>query len=108
MIDLVFGLHLYQPANQYPAVLDRITRESYLQVIDLILSHPRALFTVDLARSAIENMEKQDSGKRFLEKLTQALVLKRISLANTAAYHPILPLLPKREIQRQAPRFRPQ
>lgn len=101
MIDFVFGLHLYQPPNQEPQILERITKESYLPVIDLILSHPKAFLVIDLARSAIENLEKQGLGRSFLEKIKIASALKKISLTNTAAYHPILPLLPKREIKRQ-------
>lgn len=102
MIDIVFGLHLYQPPNQMKAILKKITEESYLPLIDLILSHPKAIFTVDVARSAIENLIEQDTGRDFLEKVRKALSLKKIQLVNTAAYHPILPLLPKKEIIRQA------
>ena len=101
MIDLVFGLHLYQPPNQTLEIIKKITEESYLPVIDLILEHPRARFTVDIARSAVENLEKQESGSNFLKKLKMAVGLKKIYLVNTAAYHPILPLLPKKEIIRQ-------
>lgn len=102
MIDLVFGLHLYQPPNQKPDILKKITEESYLPLINLILSHPKAFFAVDIARSAVENLRKQDSGIYFIEKLKTAVGLKKISPVNTAAYHPILPLLPEKEIIRQA------
>jgi alpha-amylase/alpha-mannosidase (GH57 family) len=102
MIDLVFGLHLYQPPNQKPEVLERITKESYLPVIDLILSHPSARFTVDIAGSAIEILEKQNQGAYFLEKLKMAAISNKIHLVNTACYHPILPLLPQKETVRQA------
>lgn len=101
MIDLVFGLHLYQPPNQDLEILKKITEESYLPLIDLILSHPRAHFTVDIARSAIEGLGKDESGNYFLKKFKTAVDLKKISLVNTAAYHPILPLLPEEEIIRQ-------
>ena len=102
MIDLVLGLHLYQPPNQQPDILERITKESYLPTIELALSHPRAFFTTDLARSAIENLKKQKTGKEFLLKIKKALELKKILPVSTAAYHPILPLIPEEEITRQA------
>lgn len=101
MIDLVFGLHLYQPPNQTLEILKKIAEESYLPVIDLILSHPRARFTVDIAKSAAENLAKCGEGKEFMKNLQKAVDLRKIALANTAAYHPILPLLSEREIKRQ-------
>ncbi len=101
MINLVFGLHLYQPPNQDSEILEKITKESYLPVIELALSHPKAFFTVDLAKSAIELLKKQNSGKDFLKKVVAAEKLQKIFLANIAAYHPILPLIPDEEIKRQ-------
>lgn len=101
MIDLVFGLHLYQPPNQTPGILRKITEESYLPVINLILSRPQARFSVDIARSAIEGLEKYDEGREFLKNLRKAFNLQKVAPVNTAAYHPILPLLPEREIERQ-------
>lgn len=101
MIDLVFGLHLYQPPNQDKGLLEKITRESYLSLIEGILSHDKALFAVDIARSVIELLEKSNTGQEFLKKFNEALELGKISLVNTAAYHPILPLIPEEEIARQ-------
>jgi len=102
MIDLIWGLHLYQPPNQKQTILERITEESYLPTIDAIISHQnKAVFTVDIARSTIEGLEQFKRGQEFLEKLKKALELNNIVLVNTAAYHPILPLIPEEEISRQ-------
>lgn len=101
MIDLVLGLHLYQPPDQDLEVIKKITLESYLPMADLILSHPRAFFAVDIARSAIENLGKLKESKLFLAKIKTASEIRKIYLTNTAAYHPILPLLPEEEITRQ-------
>ncbi len=43
MIDLVFGVHLYQPPNQKQGILRKITEESYLPLIKAVLSHDKAL-----------------------------------------------------------------
>ena len=101
MIGLVFGLHLYQPPNQDRGILKKIIRESYLPLIEAILFHNKAFFAVDIARSAIEKLEEINIGKESLEKFDEALELGKISLVNTAGYHPILPLIPEEEIIRQ-------
>ena len=102
MIDLVFGLHLYQPPNQDKGILEKITRESYLPLIEVILSScEKTLLVVDITRSAIELLEKSNTGQEFLKKFNEALEIGRVSLVNTAAYHPILPLIPEEEIARQ-------
>ena len=101
MIDLVFGVHLYQPPNQKLRILREIIRESYLPLIKAVLSHDKALFAADIARSAIEELEEIDSGQEFLKKLEEALKIGKISLVNTGAYHPIFPLIPKEEVIRQ-------
>lgn len=101
MIDLVFGLHLYQPPNQRPDMLEKITKESYLPAMDFVLEHPRVCFAADIARSASEALEQSATGRRFILSLREAVKEKKISLVNTAAYHPILPLIPEKEIKRQ-------
>ena len=101
MIDLGFGVHLYQPPNQKRWVLRKILEESYLPLIEAVLSHDKAFLTADIARSAIEKLEEMDSGQEFLKKLEEALKIGKISLVNTGAYHPIFPLIPKEEVIRQ-------
>ena len=101
MIDLVFGLHLYQPPTQDRCTLERITRESYLPLTEVILSNEKAFFTIDITKSAIEELETLCSGQKFLKEFEKALDLRKISLVNTAAYHPILPLITEEEIKRQ-------
>jgi len=71
-IDLVFGLHLYQPPNQDRGILEKITRESYLPLIEAILFHNKAFFAVDIARSAIEILAKS-----FLKNLMKLLSLEK-------------------------------
>ncbi|HOM68315.1 MAG TPA: hypothetical protein PLA57_00810 [Candidatus Paceibacterota bacterium] len=100
-IDLVFGLHLYQPPTQDRCILDEITKESYLPMIETILGQEKAFFTVDITKSAIEELETLGSGQKFLEKFKKALELKKVFLVNTAAYHQILPLITEEEIIKQ-------
>jgi len=101
MIDLVFGVHLYQPPNQKLGILRKITEESYLPLIKAVLSHDKAFIAVDIARSAIEKLEEMNSDQEFLKKLEEALGIGKVSLVNTGAYHPIFPLIPEEEVIRQ-------
>ncbi len=100
MIGLVLGLHLYQPPNQDWYILNKIIEESYLPLIGEILSK-ETFFTVDITRSTVELLEKSNTGREFLKKFNEALEMKKISLVNTGAYHPIFPLIPEEEIIRQ-------
>ena len=101
MIDLVFGVHLYQPPNQKQGILRKIIRESYLPLIKTVLSHDKASIAADIARSAIEELEEIDSGQEFLKKLEEALEIGKVYLVNTGGYHPIFPLIPEEEVIRQ-------
>ena len=76
MIDLVFGVHLYQPPNQKQGILRKIIRESYLPLIKATLSHDEAFLTADIARSAIEKLDEMDSGQEFLKKLEEDTKVK--------------------------------
>lgn len=100
MIYLGFLLHIYQPPNQLKRVLDRIVLECYDPLLDLISSRDNAKFTLNLNWSLTELLVKQGYN-HLIQKIKRELKNKKIEITGTAAYHAILPLIPKDKQLRQ-------
>lgn len=100
MIHLGFLLHIYQPPNQLKRVLDKIVLECYDPLLDLILSRDNSRFTMNLNWSLTELLKKHGY-KHLLRKIRRALKQKKIEITGTAAYHAILPLIPRDKQIRQ-------
>ena len=100
MIYLGFLLHIYQPPNQLKRVLDRIVDECYNPLFDLILKKENANFTMNLNWSLTEIL-MNNGHKETVDKIREALESKKLEVTGTAAYHAILPLIPKEEQIRQ-------
>ncbi len=100
MISLGFLLHIYQPPNQFRQVFDRIVEECYAPLLKMIIRRSGARFTLNLNWSLTELFLKWDH-REMVDLIREALRLGRIEITNTAAYHPILPLIPPAEQERQ-------
>lgn len=94
-------LHFYQPPFQNPALLERVTRESYLWVVDTLLAHPEARMTINISGSLMEHLIQTKDGRKVLDHLKKLYQRKQIEIVGSAMYHPILPLIPEREAMRQ-------
>src|SRR3989344_8969187 len=98
MLNLVFGLHLYQPPTQASGVIKQIAAESYRPLLTIIRDHPRAYVCIDIAASALELLEVH--APDVIALAHACIQQKKLYLVNTAAFHPILPLLRRSEIER--------
>lgn len=88
-------LHYYQPPTQAPEMVRRIDGECYAPSFRL-LAETGARVTVNVNWSLTEQLA--DMGSDSLELLGRA---KGIEATGSGAYHPILPLIPRREVERQ-------
>lgn len=93
-------LHIYQPPYQSRKLTRQITKESYEKIIDLLEEYPKAKITLNINASLTEQINEVGEA-RLLERMARLAEAKRIEFSASAAYHPILPDLPKREIARQ-------
>lgn len=93
-------LHLYQPPYQSKDIIDKVVRESYRPIIDILLKNPKAKMTCNISGSLIEHLYATGH-EDIIQGFQQLLKRKQIELTGSACYHPILPLLPEQEIQRQ-------
>lgn len=94
-----FLFHIYQPPTQDPRVLDRIVDECYGPLSELFLELADLRFTLNIAYSLVEQLG--DRHPEVLDRLRQAWAAGTLELTDTAAYHPILPLIPREEARRQ-------
>lgn len=99
MLNAVVGLHLYQPPSQYPEVVERIAAESHRPLLHTILDEPKAYLCLDIAACAIELLQVYAPDVIWL--IEECLRQRKLYLVNTAAFHPILPLMHASEVERQ-------
>jgi predicted glycosyl hydrolase (DUF1957 family) len=93
-------LHFYQPPTQFPAVLKRICDESYRPLIKLLGEFERARATVNINGSLTQILA--DCGHQdVIDGLRRLAADDRIEFLGSAMYHPILPLIPESEVERQ-------
>jgi alpha-amylase/alpha-mannosidase (GH57 family) len=93
-------LHFYQPPTQVPAVLGRICDESYRPLLQVLEEYPTARVTINFNGVLTDMLI--DCGHRDVVDGYRILADKgQIEFTGTAKYHPILPLLPKEEVNRQ-------
>jgi alpha-amylase/alpha-mannosidase (GH57 family) len=93
-------LHFYQPSTQLDWVLDKICNESYRPLIEIFRDNPLAKVTVNINGVLTELL--WDHGKRDIIKGFADLAKNgQLEFTGSGKYHPILPLIPQREMNRQ-------
>lgn len=99
-MHLALLLHIYQPPTQYRKMLVRITGQSYERLVELLERYPGVRLTLNINASLSEQLA--GAGYQGLLGRIRGLAERgQLELTGSAAYHPILTDLPKREIVRQ-------
>ncbi|MFA4834207.1 MAG: polysaccharide deacetylase family protein [Patescibacteria group bacterium] len=93
-------LHLYQPVNTDARFIKEATELSYSRIIRALEEHPNLKFTLNITGALILRWEELGYGD-LLKRLNNLREKGQIELTGTAAYHPLLPLIPKEEVIRQ-------
>lgn len=100
MLNWINFLHLYQPPEQDGHIFHQVTRESYAELARLFDRFGRLETTMNLSGSLLEQL----AGYGYdgvLDDFRQAFDAGKLELVASAMYHPLLPLLPLGEIERQ-------
>ncbi len=92
--------HMYQPPDWNRRVVKRVIRECYRPFFRLLKRQPSIRLTLNLCGSVTEQMESLDAGD-VVADIRQLLERKQIEVTATVKYHPLVPLLPETEIERQ-------
>ncbi|HCJ52313.1 MAG: hypothetical protein A2898_05365 [Candidatus Kerfeldbacteria bacterium RIFCSPLOWO2_01_FULL_48_11] len=93
-------LHIYQPPTQKAYWIKKIANESYRKLTKGLLAHPRAKLTLNVNAVLTELLE-QHGCEDVIRDLRTLAERKQIEFTGSAKYHPFLPLMPEKEIQRQ-------
>ncbi len=93
-------LHIYQPPGQKKEITQKVAKESYLRIIDILKKRPSVKISLNINASLTEQLppaglRSMISDLKFLAKRGQ------IEFTGSAKYHVILALLPEKEIFRQ-------
>jgi len=93
-------LHFYQPSLQLYSVLDKVCRESYRPLIEVMNQHPNARVTVNI-NGALTELLYETGHVDVIDGLRDLAEKKQIEFTGSGKYHPILPLIPHDEMVRQ-------
>lgn len=99
MVWAIF-LHLYQPPNQRPEILQKIVDESYRPLINGFLKNPKARLTINI-NACLTELLALNGAQDVIDGLRRLAENKQLELTGSGKYHPFLPVLPKSEIERQ-------
>ncbi|MFN3301448.1 MAG: polysaccharide deacetylase family protein [Patescibacteria group bacterium] len=93
-------LHFYQPHWQKKEIIVKVVRESYSPILKILEKNQKARITLNICGSLTELLVKNDF-KEILKRIKKLVENGQIELVGSAIYHPLLPLIPQKEIIRQ-------
>ncbi len=99
-INWVNFFHIYQPPNWSVRIIKKVAKESYRPILSILKRHPNIKITLNISGSLTEQLA-ENGFKDIIRDIQKLIKRKQIELTGTAMYHPILPLIPTREIIRQ-------
>lgn len=93
-------LHLYQPANSDPYIIEEATEASYKRLISILEANPDLCFSLNITGCLV--LRWRELGYVTLIKRIKKLVsLGQIELTGSVAYHCLTPLIPETEVIKQ-------
>ena len=93
-------LHIYQPINQIPDILERIVNESYRPLIKGLKENKKIKLNLNISACLTKRLMK-DGYQDVVFDLRKLAERGQIEFTDSAAYHAFLPFLPESEIKRQ-------
>ncbi len=93
-------LHIYQPADQQPDILEAVVKQSYRPILQGLLDNKKIRLTLNINGSLLELFDYH--GYRNLIEIMRILLEEgRLEITCSAKYHALLPFLEEPEILRQ-------
>ena len=87
-VNLVLGLHMHQPVGNFPEVVDRITKEVYAPVLEVLAKHPGVAVNLHVSGPLLEAwVEKHPD---LLQKLKELVGTGRVEMLSGGFYEPVL------------------
>jgi len=92
--------HIYQPPNWSPKIIKKVANESYRPLLNILKNNKKLKLTLNISGSLTEQLVEYKFGD-IIDDIKKLAANKQIEFTGSAIYHPILPLIPTKEIVRQ-------
>jgi predicted glycosyl hydrolase (DUF1957 family) len=92
--------HIYQPPVQSDSVLSQIVLESYRPLVEKFITYKNLKFSLNINYSLVELLLR-NGYMDVIGNIRKAYENGNLELTTTGAYHPIFPLIPEKEVERQ-------
>jgi len=93
-------LHFYQPSIQYHHILRKVCNECYRPLLKMLLDHPGAKVTINMCGILTEQLNDHGMGD-VIDNIKELAANNQLEFVDSAKHHPILPLIPQKEVHRQ-------
>ena len=93
-------LHIYQPADQQPDILEAIVAQSYRPIFTHLRDNQNVRLTLNVTGALLELFDKYGH-KDIIELLRDLYTSGRVEFTGSAKYHAFLPFLSADEMKRQ-------
>lgn len=93
-------LHWYQPPTIEAETLKVVVEESYRPLLAFLQEHSQYHLTINI-NSCLTYLLYEHGHEDIIQNLKQLIHSGQVELIDTAAYHPILPLLSEQEVRKQ-------
>ncbi|MEF9426687.1 MAG: hypothetical protein L0956_05775, partial [Candidatus Mariimomonas ferrooxydans] len=95
-------LHFHQPPFQDLDLVRKTTDECYLPVTKLLIERPHARTVVNIEGNILEILSEYiPNGQEVIKRLKTLYSRGQLEITGTGKYHPIFPLIPEKEVERQ-------
>ncbi|MBN1375378.1 MAG: hypothetical protein JXA01_04415, partial [Dehalococcoidia bacterium] len=92
--------HFYQPPTQTPSILMKVSNESYRPILAVLGEFPNAKATFNI-NAVLTEMLALYGYTDIIESMRKLAERGQVEFTGTGKYHPILPLIPRSEAERQ-------
>ena len=93
-------LHIYQPAEQHPDILEAVTNQSYRPILQGLKKNKKARITLNVNAALIELFDRFNY-RDVIDDLRSLGKSGQLEFTSSAKYHAFLPFLSDQEIVRQ-------
>lgn len=93
-------LHIYQPADQQPDILEAIVSQSYRPIISHLVNTDNVKLTMNITGALLELLDKHGY-KDIIDMLRKLGEDGKVEYTGSAKYHSFLPLVSDDDIERQ-------
>jgi len=93
-------LHLYQPANADEKSIREAVDKSYFRLLRALEEHPDLKFTFNITGCLVERWVELGYSD-LIRRIKRLIDRGQLEITGSAAYHPILPLVPSEEAIKQ-------